>query len=93
MTLKTKSNNTWNKYDICYFSNGNVANSKAGRLGMGLKMGETVTMAIDMNLGSIQWKVGNQVRHEVTHVILKDNKSIWVPNIRLFPNDSVEIVE
>lgn len=53
-----------------------------------------MTVAINLKQGSIQWRVGSQIRHQETAAMLKDNSISWVPSIYL-PNkdDLVEISE
>ena len=76
---------SWNKNSTRYYSDGDyyAFGSNVGKFGSGFKVGETVTVAIDLNSGNIQWKVGGQVRHQLTNEMIKDKKIIWVPYIYL----------
>lgn len=48
---------------------------------------------IDMDCGKIQWKVGNDVRHEDTLEMLKDKCIPWVPTFYLSSKDDIVELE
>ena len=56
----TLNKNGWkNSSYVCYLSNGKCnAGGIMDKQGSGFKEGEKVTVAIDLNEGSIQWRVG-----------------------------------
>lgn len=47
-------------------------------------MDETVTVSVDVDLGTILWKVGNTLRYSWQSDELRNNKIKWVPFIKLF---------
>lgn len=59
-----KSDN-WNKNHIRYQNTGicYVSEIKVGEISTGFKTGENVTVTIDLNSGSIQWRVNSEIRH------------------------------
>lgn len=61
--------------------------------GIGYKVGERVKVIIDMDCGKIQWKVGNDVRHEDTLEMLKDKCIPWVPTFYLSSKDDIVELE
>jgi hypothetical protein len=53
-----------------------------------------VTIIADLNLGTIHWKVGTELRHSWQSDKLRNNQIKWVPYIKLFDKgDKVLIVE
>ena len=53
-----------------------------------------MTVTVDTKQGTIQWKVGSEVRFEAEVPILTDNKIAWVPWIYLEnKGDSVVVRE
>lgn len=56
---KHKGYSSWNNNFVRYQNNGNccIAGNEVGKRGDGFMEGETVTVAIDMSLGTIKWEV------------------------------------
>lgn len=48
--------------------------------GNGFIVGEKIEVIVDLIQGSIVWRVGNEIRHQVLdHEWLKDKTNSWVP--------------
>ena len=94
--IDTHNKNGFKNGNYVWYSNksycdvGSVGSFK----GSGFKTGEKVTVAIDLKQGTIQWRVGSEIRCQETVAMLKDNSITWVPYIGLcWKDDSVEISE
>ena len=96
--VDTQNKNDTINDNIFWYRNDSLCRVGGGygdyKKGSGFKTGEKVTVCIDLKEGSIQWKVGSEIRCQETLPMLKDNSITWVPYIWLGKkDDSVEISE
>ncbi len=82
--IDTLNKNGWKNYNRVCYSNDCYSYCNVGgdsNKGSGFKAGERVTVAIDLKQGSIQWRVGSDIRLQETVSMLKDKSITWVPFI------------
>lgn len=70
---------------IKYWSDRDVRNGKTIKSdqGSGYKTHEKVTVVVDFNAGSVEWRVNQNLRHKVQNNQLKNKSIKWVPCIYL----------
>lgn len=70
---------------IKYWSDKDVRNGKQikSEQGSGYTTDEKVTVVVDFNVGSVEWRVNQILRHRVQNNQLKNKSIKWVPCIYL----------
>lgn len=70
---------------IKYWSDKDVRNGKIIKndQGSGYTAGEKVTVVVDFNAGSVEWRVNQNLRHKIQNNQLKNKSIKWVPCIYL----------
>lgn len=62
--------------------------------GEGFNTDDIITVVVDMELGTILWKVGNKLCFSWQSDLLRNRKIVWVPFVKMFDKgDQVELVE